>query len=527
MIDTDCLWSDDYVPKRCAAEDEIDLCAPTGYGSESDVSPCLNCPNKGTVLPQSTNKWKVKCTKLDRRLVQTMGRASPPPAIKRLRLAPKPCSAKKHPPKNLTGGRIEQLTGENGGCWHIIRGYGGRHDDAQFAVDKMGNAFVTVTSEDKDAQDLEKMEAAPHMEPIISMSEHILVSDSVTIHVVPFPHKAEAAVNRQNIGPNAGRPKGSKTGKRVAELFLLLEVAQNSPEMGARKVLPSAGYKSINLMTMQKLEGHHRVPAPFEKHGFRFAAGQRESLGKLWEHLQNADWSEEALEEELFEISASFWMQQLQGDPFASMLWHFVGVLGIDGGSGQFRPAHLFTYVLAGLMYAGKALLEEWAIPTRDRPGMEDLRERFAQVRDAWLCKATYYPMGYTLSLLLYGRAVAKQTGSRLMVSWSRTKKLMYFMGKPILMDYIRNMVADMTDDAGDLLWNVLMFKEGDDVRFKIPLADIEDDLTHTQRGKSFIHSNGLAGKEVEMLEDLVNGRRRQKFLDKMGNGNGAVSESI
>lgn len=46
------------------------------------------------------------------------------------------------------------------------------------------------------------------------------------------------------------------------------------------------------------------------------------------------------------------------------------------------------------------------------------------------------------------------------------------------------------------------MFKEGDDVRFEIPLGD----MTHTQRGQSFIDSNGLAGKEVEMLEDLVKG---------------------
>ena len=89
----------------------------------------------------------------------------------------------------------------------------------------------------------------------------------------------------------------------------------------------------------------------FETHGFHFAAGQRESLGKLWEHLQNGDWSEEALEEELLELSASFWMQRLQGDPLASPLWHFVGVLGIDGGSGQFRPAYLLTYVLARLVY--------------------------------------------------------------------------------------------------------------------------------------------------------------------------------
>ncbi|KFY03918.1 hypothetical protein V490_00051, partial [Pseudogymnoascus sp. VKM F-3557] len=37
------------------------------------------------------------------------------------------------------------------------------------------------------------------------------------------------------------------------------------------------------------------------------------------------------------------------------------------------------------------------------------------------------------------------------------------------------------------------------------------------QWGKSFVYSNGLVGKEVEMLEDLVNGRRRQQFLDKNG----------
>jgi hypothetical protein len=61
------------------------------------------------------------------------------------------------------------------------------------------------------------------------------------------------------------------------------------------------------------------------------------------------------------------------------------------------------------------------------------------------------------------------------------------------------------------------MFKEGDDVRFKILLASIKDDLTQTQRGKSFIYSNSLVRKEVEILEDLVNGRRKREFLDNNG----------
>ncbi|KAH8661749.1 hypothetical protein BGZ61DRAFT_539571 [Ilyonectria robusta] len=148
---------------------------------------------------------------------------------------------------------------------------------------------------------------------------------------------------------------------------------------------------------------------------------------------------------------------------------------------------------------------------------MDDLKECFAEVRNGWLCKATYSPMGYTLSLLLYGRKIARETGSRLMVSWSKQGDLMYFMGKPIPMDAIRGMVDEIITDAKDILWNKLMFKEGDDVRFTIPLAAIEDGLTQTQRGKSFVHSNGLAGKEVEMLENLVCGKRREEFLDKGG----------
>ncbi|KAG7421821.1 hypothetical protein Forpe1208_v001971 [Fusarium oxysporum f. sp. rapae] len=97
---------------------------------------------------------------------------------------------------------------------------------------------------------------------------------------------------------------------------------------------------------------------------------------------------------------------------------------------------------------------------------------------------------------------------------------MIYFMGKPILMEDLQTMVAKMTADAEDLLWGQLMFKEGNDERFVIPLAGIEDDLTQTRRGQSFIHRNGLAGKEVEMLEDLITSSRKTDLLDQTGEWN-------
>ncbi|KAL2201943.1 hypothetical protein CC79DRAFT_1351456 [Sarocladium strictum] len=157
---------------------------------------------------------------------------------------------------------------------------------------------------------------------------------------------------------------------------------------------------------------------------------------------------------------------------------HFIAVLRIDGELGQLRPAHLFTYMLAGLVYVGRALLSEFAIPARERGTIKDLEGRFAANRQC---------------------------------------NLMYFMGKPIAMDAIQSMVAEMITNAEDILWRELIFKEGHNVRFTIPLNTIEDDLTYTHRGKSFIHTNDLEGKEVEMLEDLVRSRRKGEFLDPGG----------
>ncbi|KAL2212895.1 hypothetical protein CC79DRAFT_1338707 [Sarocladium strictum] len=166
-----------------------------------------------------------------------------------------------------------------------------------------------------------------------------------------------------------------------------------------------AGLRSMPLMTRLLLasphpkDAHSRPVLPLdeatllERHGFQFTPGQR--------------------------------MQRLAGDPFNSPLWHFIAVLGIDGESGQLRPAHLFIYMLAGLVYIGQALLSEFAIPARERGTIKDLKGRFAANRQC---------------------------------------DLIYFIGKPIAMDAIRSMVAEMITDAEDILWGELMFKESYDV---------------------------------------------------------------
>ncbi|KAG5917013.1 hypothetical protein E4U61_003116 [Claviceps capensis] len=285
-------------------------------------------------------------------------------------------------------------------------------------------------------------------------------------------------------------------------------------------------------------------PTLLKEQGFAFTKEQRASLEGLCKHLNSEEFPEEMLEEELLQVSASFWMQELVGDPFDSPLWHFVSVLGIDEETRKFRPAHLFTCVLSGLVYVARVLLAEHASQAKERPQMENPQKRIATIRNDWLCKAACTPMGYTLSLLQYGKMISKLTrSSRRLVSWKRGGEAMLlgktegfvrrrvadisrFMNKPMLihMDDIHRMMQQMIKEAEDLLWGSLMFKEGQNPRFVVPLAEIKDSLTDTKRGNSFFcrKDNGLAGKETEMLKDLVDSKRRLQFLNKDGQWNWA-----
>ena len=139
---------------------------------------------------------------------------------------------------------------------------------------------------------------------------------------------------------------------------------------------------------------------------FRQGEGEGEEEGEV----ASSQLEEEVLQEEVLQVLASFWMQRLPGDPFTSPLWHFVAVLGIDGETGQLRLAHHFTNILAGLLYTGRAVVAEAALPSRDRAAMADLPERLAAARESWLCKSSYAPMAYMLSLsAICGRTVRKE----------------------------------------------------------------------------------------------------------------------
>ena len=134
------------------------------------------------------------------------------------------------------------------------------------------------------------------------------------------------------------------------------------------------------------------------------------------------------LAERLFQLSCAFWTDiSTTGITSHLPLAYFSGVLGIRREGLTFRTAYLYTTYPAGLIYVGRLLMLEYALPqqaykTLGRPSRSaypNQLRRLQLVRRRYLCRGGSHPMERLLDLLYQGRSIAKREGARSNISWS------------------------------------------------------------------------------------------------------------
>jgi len=90
----------------------------------------------------------------------------------------------------------------------------------------------------------------------------------------------------------------------------------------------------------------------------------------IWSHPVGngrADAVDELLAEKVFELCVKFWTQLfLQDEGPHSPLLYFTAVLGIDAKKGRFREPGNYTPMLAALMWVGRLIMLEYALPKRE-----------------------------------------------------------------------------------------------------------------------------------------------------------------
>jgi hypothetical protein len=188
---------------------------------------------------------------------------------------------------------------------------------------------------------------------------------------------------------------------------------------------------------------------------------------------------------------ASFVLTGYGSDEFSSGLVQYLAVLGIDTQTNRLRTAKNFSYMLAGVVYCVRVLAAEKILPAAERNDQtEEDRERFLAMRRQYLADGSYSPMSIMLSLLAYGKHAALNEGNAGNAYWSPDKKVFYLSGRPIVIERFRAMAQSMEAEVEDTFWQMCWVDCVAD-RFTVDLAQIQDDVTFTTRGRSFVTTPG------------------------------------
>jgi len=250
-----------------------------------------------------------------------------------------------------------------------------------------------------------------------------------------------------------------------------------------------------------------------------------------WKPYQKARaeqfWSSLELDEEpaqlniLFKLMESIIFQILDHKPFESPLIHFLAILGIDEQTNRLRKADNYSFMLAGVVYCVRVMAAEILLPIAKRKDQgEAERKYFLDKRKRCLADGSYSPMSIMISLLAYGRYIAFNTSNAGSTHWSADKKILYFHGKPIIIQRFRKMIGDVIDEAEQILWKELMWAKPQN-RFVVPLDKIMDDVTFTKRGIFFANrpNNGF-NDGIKWMLNQMSKQKNGGNMRKDGNWN-------
>ncbi|KAF3029165.1 hypothetical protein E8E12_000446 [Didymella heteroderae] len=243
--------------------------------------------------------------------------------------------------------------------------------------------------------------------------------------------------------------------------------------------------------------------------------GNQRHLAQDLLRLVRSGYDEKAQIAKVIELLGSFIFQEAGDHPFSSALVHFLAVLGIDEETTRLRVAEDYPYMLAGVVYCTRVLAIEYLLPSarRESHGKPE-RKMFLQQRRRFLRDGSYSPMSTMISLLAYSKKIAMNTANSASTQWSRDMSILHLHGRPIVIKRFKAMVGGVLKQAEDMLWEQLMYISDGAERFSIPLERVQDDVTFTSRGYSFLSrpGNELGAGFEWMVRRLVRSQTGQKM---------------
>ncbi|KAH0333207.1 hypothetical protein KCU81_g9929, partial [Aureobasidium melanogenum] len=191
---------------------------------------------------------------------------------------------------------------------------------------------------------------------------------------------------------------------------------------------------------------------------FPWKDDQKALANELWNLMEMPHINDDVKTDALLKLVKSFIFVTVRGDVFSSGLLHFLAVLSIDEEMGRLREANDFSYMLAGVVYDTRIFAVEAILPSteRDRQDEEDDRN-FLSIRERYLTDGGYSPMSKMISLLAYGKLIARDHGNQGSVLWDDDKKVVSLHGRKIPVTWFKSLVTGGITDAEKILWKKVM----------------------------------------------------------------------
>ena len=199
------------------------------------------------------------------------------------------------------------------------------------------------------------------------------------------------------------------------------------------------------------------------------------------------------LSETVFQLSVCFWVfRSTTGDMYKSAIINFTAIMGIHRQALVYKSAYCYTPVLSALIWIGRVLLLEYALPLQGyetlgqkwpaRHCYDDQVKRFQGIRSRYMLRGGFHAMGECIDMRAYGRAIVKKEGARANLSWSGDGTSFSINDKKVqLLEFTsmhREVVTLVERSTMKLMFNW---------RPAIDLCIVKDDLTRNTIGWSFV----------------------------------------
>jgi superfamily II DNA or RNA helicase len=202
-----------------------------------------------------------------------------------------------------------------------------------------------------------------------------------------------------------------------------------------------------------------------------------------------ADESEDtALGRAIFLFMVQSIKQQVGGKVYANPLLCFCAALGITKRPLGYTEPHLYTGMLAGVLWWARLLLLEAVFEGQTRDLDEVGIDKVLEFRDEhakWMCVGTHSVISTVINWMAYGKGHRKRMGGQPSIRWEEGGQALFHSGERIAVEDFKRTFRDLADEAEGLL-DQIMAGAWAAVGAKLDMGRIADSSVRLGAGQSF-----------------------------------------